>query len=601
MARASHFVLAAFAALFSLLAATHSFAQATFPSGPNPAAVTTYHSIGLYWFNPPNAGGAATVRFKEAGTPTWRDGLELWYDARNTEYRGSLVELKPGTTYDVELTLAGSPTTLQATTWSEKHPIGSTVIVPNGSTVFDVTTAMSGSASGYTLITAPPGQNVIVGGASPVYCMRIRNGVHHVIIRGLVFQDCARWGIFIEFGNTGAGTGPRDIVIENNEFVNWGSFGLDTNFPNDPTADGAVHCNSSGDAKPQRVTIQRNNIHDPRHGATPWGPSNIHPRGPYAVLFGSCGNNHVIRYNDVYSTTGRHFQDALGGCCNFSTAGFPFADADIYGNRISHVYDDAIESEGANRNVRIWANFIDRSFVAIANAAVVTGPLYVWRNVSNDMALMKDPTATADEGINTRGPFVKAGSNNASFNGGRAYYFHNTTLQPASQQSQLYPRGAGYGLNDSGGSSPFYNFVSLNNVWHIHKVPHESGGMIDYYSILANCSATNTPCTSNYDLFNGRVGSASDPGAPEVNGFGNPAAGDALSVPTYDAPVIPSAANGWAGDFRLAPSSLGYQGGTLINNFNDLANPDPGAHQSGTPPMVFGRTACFPYYSACRP
>lgn len=39
----------------------------------------------------------------------------------------------------------------------------------------------------------------------------------------------------------------------------------------------------------------------------------------------------------------------------------------------------------------------------------------------------------------------------------------------------------------------------------------------------------------------------------------------------------------------------------LINNFNDLANPDPGAHQSGTPPMVFGTKACFPYYSACRP
>jgi len=72
--------LALCAALASLAGSAAAFAQATFPTGPNPAAVTTYHSIGLYWFAPPGAGGTATVRFKEAGTPNWKDGLELWYD-----------------------------------------------------------------------------------------------------------------------------------------------------------------------------------------------------------------------------------------------------------------------------------------------------------------------------------------------------------------------------------------------------------------------------------------------------------------------------------------------------------------------------------------
>jgi hypothetical protein len=43
------------------------------------------------------------------------------------------------------------------------------------------------------------------------------------------------------------------------------------------------------------------------------------------------------------------------------------------------VYDDAIEAEGANRNVRIWGNYLDRVFVPIANAATSIGPLYVWR------------------------------------------------------------------------------------------------------------------------------------------------------------------------------------------------------------------------------
>lgn len=71
--------------------------------------------------------------------------------------------------------------------------------------------------------------------------------------------------------------------------------------------------------------------------------------------------------------------DGIGGADNFSTKGFPWADSDIYGNRISHVYDDAIEAEGANRNVRIWGNYLDRVFVPIANAATSIGPLYVWR------------------------------------------------------------------------------------------------------------------------------------------------------------------------------------------------------------------------------
>jgi hypothetical protein len=581
-----------FAAVTLLAFLPLAFAQATFPTGPNPAAVTTYHSIGLYWFNPPGAGAPATVRFKEAGTPTWRDGLELWYDSRNTEYRGSLVELKPGTTYDIELTLNGTPTTLQAATWSEKYPIGTTIIVPPGTTQLDITTANSGSATGYTLVTAPPGQNVIVGSSSTSWCIRVRHNVHHVIIRGLVLQDCTRWGVFFEVGSTAPGT--SDIIVEDNQITGWGAFDTVNSHPHN---DGAVHCNTSASAKPVRLTIQRNDIHNPRYGSNPWGPSNIHPAGAQGVMFGTCGHNHVVRYNEIYSTNGNHYNDGMGGCCNFSTAGFPFADSDIYGNRVSQVYDDGIEAEGANRNVRIWANFIDRSFVAIANAATVTGPLYVWRNVSNDLALMKDPTAT-DEGISSRGPFVKAGSSTASFNGGRAYYFHNTTLQPASQQSQPYPRGAGYGPNDSGGSSPFYNFVSLNNIWQIHRVPDAPGP--DFRSIIGNCDVQG-PCTADYDLFNGRIVNGSNPGAPEVNGWGNPTSGDQSSVPTYAALTVPSEANGWSGNFSLAPSSLGYHGALAIPNFSAPQDVDPGAHQSGTPPMVFGRKACVPYYSSCRP
>ena len=70
----------------------------------------------------------------------------------------------------------------------------------------------------------------------------------------------------------------------------------------------------------------------------------------------------MIRHNEIFSTDGSHyFNDGIGGSDNFSTTGFPNADSDIYGNEISHVWDDAIEAEGGNRNVRIWGNYMDRT------------------------------------------------------------------------------------------------------------------------------------------------------------------------------------------------------------------------------------------------
>ncbi len=43
-----------------------------------------------------------------------------------TDYRGSIVDLTPGTTYEIQLTLTGTTTTARLTgrTWSEVFPVG---------------------------------------------------------------------------------------------------------------------------------------------------------------------------------------------------------------------------------------------------------------------------------------------------------------------------------------------------------------------------------------------------------------------------------------------------------------------------------------------
>src|SRR5689334_2897829 len=96
------------------------------PAAPGPRAVATFESLGLYWTPPSDPGAAGCpVRYRESGDAQWKNGLPLWYDARNRECRGSLVRPAPGTTYEVELSIAGAhaAATLAAKTWSERFPI----------------------------------------------------------------------------------------------------------------------------------------------------------------------------------------------------------------------------------------------------------------------------------------------------------------------------------------------------------------------------------------------------------------------------------------------------------------------------------------------
>ena len=67
------------------------------------------------------------------------------------------------------------------------------------------------------------------------------------------------------------------------------------------------------------------------------------------------------------------FNDSMGEVHNFSYDGFPNRDSDVYGNYISHCWDDGIEIEGANMNVRVWENYITMTFTPSARPARRSG------------------------------------------------------------------------------------------------------------------------------------------------------------------------------------------------------------------------------------
>ncbi|HEX6733697.1 MAG TPA: heparinase II/III family protein [Azonexus sp.] len=518
----------------------------TLPS-TNTRAVPTFESIGLYWKPPSNPGSAGcSVRYRKFGDSTWKTGLPLWYDSRNAECRGSLVHLTAGTSYAIQFSMPGqSPVAeVRTATWKEKFPIARTVSVPSGSQTLAITSG--GTASGYVLYTPPAGtRSTLDGGNSQTYNVTI--SAPYVILRGFNLRGARQDAIRLL-------KGAHDVIIEDNDISGWGRLKGSSSEGNlGVNYDSAVHATCS-DLSLERVIIQRNTIHDPRYTANSWSLG--HPEGPQGITLESCGGNHVIRHNDIVGgTSGNYYNDAIGGCCNFTNVGFPNYDSDIYGNLIRNTWDDAIEAEGADRNVRIWGNYIDRTTLGVATTTVMTGPIYIFRNVYNRSKQLKAASPDQD----TRNAFAKSGTQSAP--GGRRYVFHNTLLQ-ATQSGSTYPLGAGEGLAPAGLS--ITNTVTRNNILHTWK------------STSAAIRGAGSGNDFGYDLYNGTLS-----GATETNGI--------RGTPTYQS------GNGWTSEanglYQLAPSSLGYDRGARVPNFNDSfvgAAPDIGAHEAGAPAMVFG-------------
>jgi hypothetical protein len=523
-------ILAALIALLSLPAFAHE-----------PRAVATFESLGVYWTPGADPGpNGCPIRFRRSADAAWREGLALWFDARNGECRGSLVQLEPGTKYELEV----GGQRFSASTWSEHFPIAKTIRVGSRTTL---AVTEGGSANGYVLYQAAPGAVIDAANSQAV---GINIAASYVIVRGFTVKGAQRHGILIE-------PGMHDIVIEDNDVSGWGRL----NYSNskgwkvgvDEDSGITARCYNNA-PEVHRVVIQRNRIHDPRYGANSWDWG--HPAGPNGISMYECGGNNVIRYNELYSTTGveHYFMDAIGGGNNDSNKGFPGADSDIYGNLVKNAWDDGIEAEGGGRNVRVWGNYLDSTATGVATTPVAIGPIYVFRNVYN----RSRQRALRELDEDDRNNFAKSGSG-AKYGNGRRYVFHNTVLQARAPNAR-YPLGAGGGLSGAGRDEPLTNTVSRNNILQVWKAHWQSVNDVG--------GAGND---LDYDLYNGKI---TAPRSAEKHGI--------AGTPVYE------------GEFQLSRRSPGHDGGVRIPNFNDAyvgAAPDIGAQETDAPLLRFGLQA----------
>lgn len=510
--------------------------------------VPTFHCMSIYWS--PEKGSPerkVSVKFRKVGKKQWRKGLPLRYNpiktpACKSDYRGSLVNLTPATTYEIKLTLDGTDNKIngKGTTWSEKFLVKSTVKESDRQTTLKVN--KSGKPGAYVLYEGT-GCTIDTSNKEDV---GIAVNASYVILRGFTIRNVRQHGIRLVSGH--------HIVIEDCDISKWGSEsekGWGKNYQ------ASIFSNNKA---LHTVVVQRCKMHHPTWDTNSWaekhGKSN-HPAGPQAVVFFNSAGNHVIRYNECWSDKDHYFNDAMGAGSNGSYQGFPNSDSDIYCNYISECRDDGIEAEGSDQNVRIWNNYVENVLIPIANAAVSIGPLYVWGNVSG-----RSYSPPGSSWNMTHGPFLKLGyAGGEKWMTGHMYIFNNTIFQDN--------KGAG-GLG--GKSRIIKHCISRNNILHVRET--------DKNSIAVHRKHDDNDF--DYDLTN-----ASFPAKHEKHGL--------KGIPSY----VPNAgfdSRTRTGMFQLAPKSKGVEAALLIPNFCEPVKgkkPDMGAHQRGTKKMQFGVQAKF--------
>lgn len=522
-----------------------------------PRAVPTFNSVSLYW--KPTGGRASrpvSVHYRKVGEASWHEALPLWFDdnehpkeaAQHTaEYRGSIVYLDAGTEYEAKLELENGPSrTLRFTTRSDEFKIARRVTLPTSySKKYEIFEGGS-EKDGYVLYEPAQGATAVWDGRGVIeHNLEIK--ASYVIVRGLTLKNARTHGIYLD--------DVHNVIIDNCDISGWGDTMQDGQARN---LNAAIYARSP---VLERIVIQNCKLHHPRSDSNSWnqkrpGTRSSHPEGPQGIVFYGGQGGHVIRYNRIYSDMEHMFNDGMGEVHNFGYGGFPVRDSDIHDNFISHCWDDALEIEGADMNVRVWNNYMDMTYGAIGAAVPTLGPVYFFRNVY--AVSRKDERSRAND--LTGHYLIKIGNENAQRSRGRMYVFHNTILQPPPFPEGNAPSsGAQAGIVYTSTHKKQKNIVSRNNIFHMRterdwsiKDPHH-----------------NTSNDFDYDLYDGRTAFKPD---SQVHGI-------------QASPIFERAPDGrlW-----LVPGTAGHDSGQRLANFNDQYTgqaPDMGAveYQDPTP------------------
>ncbi len=374
----------------------------------------TLHSLGVYWIVP-EVGRDATVHlgYRKAGTSSWLEGARLLRvepKAHLTDrygsslkvpedgwlFAGSVLLLEPGTKYELVLTLVGgrrggaqvSPI-LRAQTRSEPLVASSArerhVVPGSGGGTGTASDPFRGLASA-TKAAVPGDLFLLHSGVyqGPWVINRSGTPSQPIVWRGA--RQKGDGGPVVIDGQGDSATRPAHAIEASGTHDVW---------IEDLTVQNAMHGVTFHDAA--RIVVRRCHIRSVEFGMNAArntqgiaqdhliadnvieGPSTW-PRTKgieNARGIQITGEGHVVCYNRIHG-----FADAI------DTFPSPRCSAiDIHNNELSELTDDGIEMDYSERNMRSFFNRMTNVFQGISMQPVYGGPVYVFRNVINNVAV----------------------------------------------------------------------------------------------------------------------------------------------------------------------------------------------------------------------
>lgn len=383
------------------------------------STVPLFQTCSIY-FETGDLSGQCSAEFREKGSDTWHKVFEL---VKNQEqkipykdrtyidkpmFRGSIVNLKEDTVYELKITYAlnGKKNiyTNDFRTWSSNPPVKKTVNVKDIKFDGELIITEKGTKDAWIKYVSDDGF-AVKGNDVKNAAVSLRKA-EYIILENLTVQGGLRHGISLEESN--------NIRVINCDISGFGRVGRQDLAKDGKyyTPDGKMINYDAGVniAGSSNVVVEKCYIHDPRNRANSWKFS--HPAGPTAVFVHSKGAT-VLRYNDFIGSDPHRWNDVVEGYGNGVPDGGFFRDAEIYGNIFIYGNDDGMELDGGQMNVKVFLNRFEGSFCGISTAPCTFGPSYIFRNLISNLGDDRSATWAA----------LKNKYNTAR---GRIFFFNNT-------------------------------------------------------------------------------------------------------------------------------------------------------------------------------
>lgn len=351
------------------------------------------------------------MKYREKGGH-WLKAFPPVYFKEDEMYRGSIVNLRENTEYELQITDQNGKILKSGTfkTWSSIVPIGKTIELNSKNFKKHLKITESGKPDAWIKYIAAKDfilQNNRKSSLIDLYQAK------YVILEGLTLRGGQQNAISVQK--------CENIRIINCDISGWGRDGTQR-FDKDGkfyTEKGkAINWDAGILIRRSKGTVvERCYIHDPAGRANSWAFS--HPAGPEAIGIDKPAST-VLCYNDFIGSDLHRWNDGVEGAGNFYVDGGFNRDADIYGNMICFANDDCIEIDGGQTNVRVFLNKFEGSLCGVSIQGCMSSPSYVFNNL---LVNMGDEFDRAGQTIKTSSH--KNGQSAVSF------IFNNTCYGPS--------------------------------------------------------------------------------------------------------------------------------------------------------------------------